>query len=159
MSPKKKLAPGEKGGFIPGPPWSVRHCIVWKEIGLSELGLLIFMRSKWNGKTPDFKFSYTDVRAHPAKVARLLFRLIRFGFIEKVDAGGLSLTEGSKYRAARYRMSSKWAKYDPAKPGQFIKESPHIRAEWKHCFNADATWATGYDHRHAPGRKRNGIEK
>ena len=160
---RRKLHDEEKKGFIPGPPWGARSKPAWKELDLAALGLLVKMRSYWNGATADFKFAYSDApMCSKREFIRLVFLLLRLGFIERTDSGGVNnnfvnwdadLPEG-RYRAARYRISFKWTRYDPAKPGLFILESPHLPGSWKRCFLPDGSWAPGVDPKLAPGRKR-----
>jgi hypothetical protein len=149
---RKKLGPQESQGFIPGPPWPIRNSPVWRELRIEDLGLYLRMRARWNGREPSFKFSYADsLESNGHKVARSLFRLIRLGLIDKVDAGGLRHGET---RAARYLLSDKWRAYDPARPGRFICEGGHVDRKWKACFTSDGTWKEGHDPEHAPGQKR-----
>lgn len=104
----------------------------------------------------DVPWGYGDgpVKMSKCATARGLFTVIRLGLFEIVDGGAF---RNGRYRKSRYRVSHNWTRYDPARPGRFILESPHCSPRWKACFDADGRWKSGVNPKKAPQRSRAGI--
>ncbi|MCC6157446.1 MAG: hypothetical protein IT350_05285 [Deltaproteobacteria bacterium] len=103
----------------------------------------------------DVPWGYSDgpVLMRREDTARGLFTVIRLGLFEVADGGAF---RDGRYRKSHYRVSFRWAKYDPDRPGRFILESPEVSANWKACFDADGRWKPGVNPKRAPSKSRAG---
>lgn len=144
---------GRFWGFM---PYEFMKSSAIKELHSDARSVLLNLQAQKNGYRDHddcIPWGYTDGPFPMRKecVSRGLFTLIRLGVIERVEG---SVLHDGKYRKPRYKISEKWAKYDPENPGKFLLESPFVQPRWKSFFTKDGEWVSGVDPNLAPSKKR-----
>jgi hypothetical protein len=99
-------------------PWTLLNHAAWRELPPSAGKALPFFLGKvktgFNDParyTTDFSFSYTEGKRYGFALAtfgRIIEELVRTGFIDPVDRGGLR-SDGKSYNL--FRLSKRWGKY------------------------------------------------
>jgi hypothetical protein len=134
-----------KGRFVSGVPWRAywkstgrELAPVWREMTADALAVRTDMLARMNGLNGGrFGWSYSSstlVRGERQIIAALC-TLIRLGFVERLDAGGIV---GGRGRSAAYRVSNLWEKYDPADPDKFLVQCRTIPEGWKRLHSSAA---------------------
>lgn len=128
------MAGGKKSNRLPpfvALIWEMLNSIAYKDISYSSAKALPFFLGKYKGQYRDpgryqfqFYFPYSEAKRYgfpTATFSKVIQELIRKGFIDPVDKGGLR-SDGRSYNF--FRLSRRWEKYGSC---------DFVQMDWK-CF-------------------------